>query len=312
MGEVPRVAVVIPVHNPGSLLHRAVESVLSQTISDIELIVVDDGSDEDVSHLSDFPDKRLRLIQQPNRGVSVARNVGSLAANSELIAFLDQDDEWHPMKLEKQLAALLEAPNASFCYTGFNWVSLDATIKGIPEFVTYEGLLADQMVCLSSAVVERSKYFAVGGHDPLLTQTADWALFLQLAVVYGDPVRVEDGLVDYHLHDNNASQDFSTGHQERLAILERHRRRAISQGADSVLLAIRDGRARTRELYGYQALDAARRANASGSYGQAFRGLCTTARISPAVAIRGAIGPISSRVARFSRLRRAVGGFDRS
>jgi glycosyltransferase involved in cell wall biosynthesis len=109
----PQVSVVIPTYNRATVLGRAVTSVLNQTFSDLECVVVDDGStDQTVALVEGFQDPRLRLIRLPvNRGVGHARNVGIQAASGELIAFLDSDDEWLPGKLERQVARLREYEN---------------------------------------------------------------------------------------------------------------------------------------------------------------------------------------------------------
>lgn len=110
----PLVSVVIPAHNPGPFLERSVGSVLSQTFTDFECVVVDDGSSQDISFPPVFADPRVRYLRQDNRGVSVARNVGVSSGDSHYVAFLDQDDEWAPAKLEKQVAQLRQHPGASF------------------------------------------------------------------------------------------------------------------------------------------------------------------------------------------------------
>lgn len=95
MPNVPAVSVVIPLYNKSPYIARALNSVLSQTIQDFEVIVVDDGStDNGAEVVKVFNDPRIRLIQQKNRGVSAARNRGIEEAHAELIAFLDADDEW--------------------------------------------------------------------------------------------------------------------------------------------------------------------------------------------------------------------------
>ena len=97
----PRVSVVLPVHNRADVLSRAIESVLAQELSDFELIVVDDGStDESATLVQSFTDERVRLVRlDRNRGGNAARNEGVTAARSPLIAFLDSDDRYLPNKL---------------------------------------------------------------------------------------------------------------------------------------------------------------------------------------------------------------------
>ena len=121
LGQVPRVSVVVPAYNPGDLLTRSLGSVLAQSMTDLEVVVVDDGSREPQGWVADL-DARVTYVRQDNRGVSVARNVGVATARSEWVAFLDQDDEWLPDKLAMQLDVVAAGPRAAFCCTGFDWV----------------------------------------------------------------------------------------------------------------------------------------------------------------------------------------------
>lgn len=103
------VSVVIPTYNRAATLRRAMESVLSQSYSDLELIVVDDGSTDETRELvASFSDPRVRYVYQENGGACKARNRGVQEARGELVAFQDSDDEWLPGKLEKQVAFLKE------------------------------------------------------------------------------------------------------------------------------------------------------------------------------------------------------------
>lgn len=116
----PRISVVIPLYNKEKYLRRAVESALSQGPAVHEVIVVDDGStDNGPAHLASLGDDRLRLIRQPNGGVSRARNAGIEAATGEFIAFLDADDAWLP-GFADELQALIQAfPQASLYATSY-------------------------------------------------------------------------------------------------------------------------------------------------------------------------------------------------
>ena len=109
------VSVVIPTHNRADLLPRAIDSVLNQTYSNFEIIVVSDGStdntEEVVKSYSD-KDSRIRFIgYSPARGGNIARNTGIEAAKGEYVAFLDDDDEWMPEKLKKQIKVMESNPD---------------------------------------------------------------------------------------------------------------------------------------------------------------------------------------------------------
>jgi GT2 family glycosyltransferase len=106
MTEAPAISVIIPVFNRGYCLAATLRSVLAQTFTDFEVIVVDDGSTDDSAAVARSFGGRVQVFTQTNRGVSAARNTGLRAARGKWIAFLDSDDFWRPQKLERQLAAL--------------------------------------------------------------------------------------------------------------------------------------------------------------------------------------------------------------
>ena len=91
----PKVSVIIPLYNKGFIFKETLNSVLAQTFTDFEIVIVNDGStDNSFEIASHFSDKRIKLLQQENKGVAAARNLGISAATAEFIAFLDADDYW--------------------------------------------------------------------------------------------------------------------------------------------------------------------------------------------------------------------------
>ena len=133
----PRVSVVIPTYDRAETLPRAIDSALEQTIDDLEVVVVDDGStDETPSVLADYAaaDARVRtVVHATNRGANVARNTGIEHARGEYVAFLDSDDEWRPGKLERQLAALEDRSDewvGVYCDTSYELSGADGRLRG--------------------------------------------------------------------------------------------------------------------------------------------------------------------------------------
>src|SRR4051812_41650748 len=122
------VSVVIPTFNRSSTLPRAIDSVVAQSFTDWELVVVDDGSTDDTPRLLANYQKKLgnRLIslRQRNRGCSAARNQGIELARGRYIAFLDSDDEFLPQKLSRQLDLFTACPDRSFVYSDYSFVDL--------------------------------------------------------------------------------------------------------------------------------------------------------------------------------------------
>ena len=123
------ISVVIPTFNRLIYLERAIKSVLNQTISVNEIIIVDDGSDDGTSEFihSNYPN--LKYIFQSNSGVSAARNTGIKAASSNWIAFLDSDDAWVTNKIQKQITELELNPEMNFCHSNEIWIRNGKKIK---------------------------------------------------------------------------------------------------------------------------------------------------------------------------------------
>ena len=117
----PAISVILPVHNRADVLKRAIESVVDQHLSDWELIVVDDGSeDESIAAAKSFGDERIRIIELgENRGGNVARNAGVRAAQAPLVAFLDSDDTYLPEKLERVVAEFEHRPDLDLLIDSF-------------------------------------------------------------------------------------------------------------------------------------------------------------------------------------------------
>ena len=119
----PLVSVVIPVYNVEKYIEQALESVIQQSYSKLEIIVVDDQSPDQSIDLvkTKFNDPRIRIIRQKNRGLAGARNTGICNANGSFIAFLDSDDFWQHDKIEKHVSVMLASPNygISFCSSLF-------------------------------------------------------------------------------------------------------------------------------------------------------------------------------------------------
>lgn len=114
------VSVIVPAFNKGAYIERCIRSILAQTFSDFELIIVDDGStDDSMAVVQRFSDTRIKVIEQENRGPGAARNVGIAASSGDICAFLDADDEWLPHYLEESVAALEDAPFIAAVVSGY-------------------------------------------------------------------------------------------------------------------------------------------------------------------------------------------------
>src|SRR5215469_2999794 len=118
--RVVTVSVIIPAYNYGRFLGEAIASVQAQTVTDLEIIVVDDGSTDNTPELlASFDDRRLVTVRTSNRGDSAARNTALPLVQGRYIAFLDADDRWRPTKLELQLQLLNSEPEVGFVFSDF-------------------------------------------------------------------------------------------------------------------------------------------------------------------------------------------------
>ncbi len=114
------VSVIITTYDYGRFIQEAIESVRSQTVTDLQILVVDDGSTDDTPDLlARIRDSRLEIVRTPNQGISAARNEGLLRARGDFIAFLDADDRWTPRKLEHQLQMMSAEPDMVAIFTNF-------------------------------------------------------------------------------------------------------------------------------------------------------------------------------------------------
>lgn len=293
------VSVIIPVHDPGQFFAPCLASVLAQTMTDFEVVVVDDGSAAEIRPTPGMEDPRVRLVRQANAGVAVARNVGVLHARAPLVAFLDQDDRWYPEKLALQRALHDVSPDAAFSHTGFEWVWPDRAVPAAsPCGVTYAGLLSTRMVCMSSAMVPRDLLLSVGGFHPLLPAAEDLDLFLRLAMT-GRPIpAVERVLVSYHYHDANASLDYRAGFGARRQVLRAHRDRARRLGDAELVAACGAGLRRGGEIYGAQAVDALRQDLAARRFAALPGRVADVERMIPGGTVAAAVTSLRRRCAR--------------
>jgi glycosyltransferase involved in cell wall biosynthesis len=217
----PQVSVVIPTYNRASLLGRALRSVLNQTLSDLECIVVDDGStDQTVALVEGFQDPRLRVVRLPgNGGCGRARNTGIRVARGELIAFLDSDDEWLPQKLERQVARLRECEDPLTAVVYCRCVVRDGLTDRtwFEPRVVYGGDVFQYLLggwnpaTPSMFLVERRSLLEVGGFSESLPCAQDYDLWLRLAEASHHFATMDEALVIKHEYgDDQMSGDPTT------------------------------------------------------------------------------------------------------
>ncbi len=267
----PLVSVVIPAYNSGRFLDEAVQSVIAQTFTDWECIVVDDGSTEDLSRVEKM-DPRVRLVRQANQGPSSARNNGILRAGGDLIALLDHDDLWLPEKLEVQCRAICAAPDG-FCYCAFSIIDEAGAAAGegwSTDHADYRELVSEDGPPLNSTLLFRKDAIAgVGLFDPLFPSMQDYDFVLRLGRLHR-PIFVAASMMQYRLHATNLSRNYLRGFHESRAILLKHVGYAACSGDLATVRGARRMLRSFRRTFGAQAYDAARRCLRSGEYAQSL------------------------------------------
>jgi glycosyltransferase involved in cell wall biosynthesis len=219
------ISVVIPTYNRSELLRKSLGSVLSQTYSDLEVIVVDDGSEEDIeSVVKSFDDDRLVYIEHDvNKGGSVARNTGIEHATGDCIAFLDSDDQWIESKLEKQADLMKRSGNETgviYCdyFDGFEFSSrLVARPHDLRDGDIHADLLSGWMNIMTSQLLVKSECFdRVGVFNPDLPSFQEYDLLTRIAKEYS-AAYVDERLV---VKNSGKFSQISDDHEARLEGLE--------------------------------------------------------------------------------------------
>lgn len=193
-----QITIVIPLFNKQQYIARAVRSVLSQTVKNYEVIIVDDGStDASAMIVSNIHDPSIRLLRQNNQGASAARNAGIKEARSALIAFLDADDEWAPDHLETLLSLSRRFPSAGAYATAYSHVFREkhaclANFAAIP-FAPWEDYIPDYFksavygdppVCSSSVAVPKKVFEVIGMFKNGEVMGEDLDMWARIAIEY--------------------------------------------------------------------------------------------------------------------------------
>ncbi len=204
----PQVSVVIPCHNQARFLREAIESVLAQTYSNYEIVVIDDGSEDNTGEVAtDYP--KIRCVRQENRGLAAARNRGVQETAGKYLVFLDADDRLLPGALETGLECFTANPECAFVFgrhvlIGHGGEFLDETPPFLAGPDPYEELLRRNSIAMHATVMYTRAVFDSFQFDSTLSACEDYDLYLRVA----RQLRVEphDGIVaEYRRHGGNMS-----------------------------------------------------------------------------------------------------------
>lgn len=223
----PKVTVVIPAYNSMAYLPETLDSVLNQTFSDFEVLIINDGSSDNIIEwIAGITDSRVKLISQTNQGVAAARNTGINKTEAEYIAFLDADDLWEPTKLEKQVHCFESKPEIGLVYTWTLLVdqqgqSMNIVIAAKIEGKVWEKLLVGDVVGNGSSAMVRREYFArVGLFDPELPNMADCDMWAWISAYYPIAV-IKEVLVHYRQCQNSMSKNYEKMLQDSRLTIEK-------------------------------------------------------------------------------------------
>lgn len=222
----PLVSAIIPCYNAAKFLPEAIESVISQTYDNIEIIVVNDGSTDGTDQVvCPYLDK-IQYVKQANAGPAAARNNGISHANGEYIAFLDADDLWRADKIQKQIEIIDTCTDIAMVYSKFENFCNDTGEKlsvmpdSTPSGLLFDLILQKNIIALPSVLLRKSKIIEVGGFDESLATAEDTNLWLKIA--YNYPIQaVPEVLFFRRMHRGNISSrvDIAVGTLDNLDLI---------------------------------------------------------------------------------------------
>ncbi len=207
------VSVIIPSYNRAHLLGRALNSVLAQSLPADEIIVVDDGSEDQTKPLLQQKYPQVRCISTAHRGVSAARNVGIKSAKGRWIALLDSDDEWLADKLKTQMCSVARHASVQVFHSEEIWMRQDKRVNPMKKHAKHSGQIFEHCLPLccvspSTVLIQRKLLLAHGGFDESLPACEDYDLWLRIFAHH--PVHLDRAqlVIRYAGHGDQLSQKY--------------------------------------------------------------------------------------------------------
>ncbi|HLW62896.1 MAG TPA: glycosyltransferase family 2 protein [Flavobacterium sp.] len=210
----PKFSIIIPLYNKESFVSKSLKSVLNQTFTDYEIIVINDGStDKSVAVVEQINDKRIKLFHQKNQGVSVARNKGIALAQANYICFLDADDFWHTDFLQKMYELINFYSNEKVFSAAIQIQTKTALMKAYYKLTNkvakdiykenyFKGSMEYSIICTSCAVFERSVFTKCGVFDEEIKSGQDVDLWIRIGAEY--PVIFLNKILSTYVYDINS------------------------------------------------------------------------------------------------------------
>jgi glycosyltransferase involved in cell wall biosynthesis len=279
------VSVVVATNRRSPYLAEAVRSAAEQTRPPREIVVVDDGSADPAgieADVSGIPG--VTVLHRAAGGVSAARNAGAREASGDVLAFLDDDDRWHPRRLERQLGDWASAPDAVAAYCGEQTIDAEGRVlvAGGQRPAADRTVIArrEAGVFMPNLLVRRDVFERLGGLDEGIRLAEDLDLVLRLADA-GPFVFTPDTLVDYRAHPGNTTRRYRELGRAIDAVVRRHLSAAAARGDRELVAAHRDSLRANKRYAWWAAVRAARENRSRGAAGAAVGDLAWAARFAP-------------------------------
>jgi glycosyltransferase involved in cell wall biosynthesis len=225
--KLPKISVIIPAYNSEKTISHTIQSVLNQTFTDLELIVINDGSqDSTLEIVTQIKDPRIKVFSYSNAGGNISRNRGLRRAVGEFVSFLDADDLWTPDKLQSQLKALQENVTAKVAYSWTDYINTNGEfiLSGKRVNVNgnvYENLLLNNFLENgSNPLICRKSLITLDGFDESLSAAQDWDMWLRLASKFNF-ICVPSVQILYRISTNSVSCNLARQEKSCLQVLER-------------------------------------------------------------------------------------------
>lgn len=223
----PTISVVLPVHNGEKTIKDTIESVLNQSLKDLELIIIDDGSqDSTIQVVECIRDNRIKVFSYANAGLAASRNRGIHHATSEYVSFIDADDLWASDKLESQIKALQDYPQAAVAYSWTDYIDESGRFFRKGSYITATDNIYARLLLInflengSNPLIRKEVFSEVGYFDESLPAAEDWDMWFRLAARY-EFVGVSSPQILYRISASSMSANVVRQEAACLKVLER-------------------------------------------------------------------------------------------
>ncbi len=219
-----RVSVIIPTYNRAELLKQTVDSVLAQTYSNIELIVVDDGSTDETQWVMEAYAGRLIYHRQDNQGAERAANLGYEMSSGDYISFFDHDDLMFPQKIARQVDILDRDPGVDICHCAYHYINADngwlEKYHLLPKKEILRELIITDFIWSGGPLIRRKCLEECGLHDETLW-TSDWDMWLRFSLQGYTFECIQEPLGAYRIMSNSQSTNVKMMEEGNLATIQK-------------------------------------------------------------------------------------------